>query len=44
MKNKYVLLLLFLCHSILAQTTGVLNGRIFDIQSQLALRRSNNTA
>ena len=37
MKNKYVLLSLFLCHSIFAQTTGVLNGRIFDVQSQLPL-------
>ena len=37
MKNKYVLLSLFLCQSILAQTSGVLNGRIFDIQSQLPL-------
>ena len=37
MKNKYVLLSLFLCQSVLAQTTGVLSGRIFDIQSQLPL-------
>jgi len=37
MKNKYVLLTLFLYQSILAQTSGVLSGRIFDIQSQLPL-------
>ena len=38
MKNKYVILSIFLCHYVLAQTTGALSGRIFDIKSQLPLQ------